>query len=105
MTRMTHQLIINFGGEARRDAVPVAKSIRMPDNTKLAPGEAPDAEIQNPKAGLASLDASPNMKFEREEWTSFRTLEGLSQKVGVAKGKLSRLVASTAPNWSESSAL
>jgi hypothetical protein len=32
------------------------------------------------------------LKFEREDWTSFRTIEGLSQKAGVAKGMLPRLV-------------
>ena len=32
------------------------------------------------------------MKFEREEWTAFRTIEGLCQKAGVAKDKLARLV-------------
>ena len=32
------------------------------------------------------------LKFEREDWTSFRTIEGLSQKAGVAKDKLTRLV-------------
>ena len=32
------------------------------------------------------------MKFEREDWTSFRTIEGLQQKAGVPKDKLARLV-------------
>jgi hypothetical protein len=32
------------------------------------------------------------LKFEREDWTSFRTVEGLMQKAGVAKDKLTRLV-------------
>jgi len=30
--------------------------------------------------------------FERPDWTSFRTVEGLQQKAGVAQGKLRRLV-------------
>ena len=46
---------------------------------------------QNPNAVSAS-QAAPNLKFEREDWTSFRTVEGLSQKAGVAKGLLTRLV-------------
>jgi hypothetical protein len=43
---------------------------------------------------LASSPASPepqNLKFERADWTSFRTVEGLQQKAGVAKDKLRRL--------------
>ena len=32
------------------------------------------------------------MKFEREDWTSFRTVEGLQQKAGVPKPMLTRLV-------------
>jgi hypothetical protein len=32
------------------------------------------------------------LKFEREDWTAFRTIEGLQQKAGVAKDKLTRLV-------------
>jgi hypothetical protein len=32
------------------------------------------------------------LKFEREDWSLFRAVEGLQQKAGVAKGKLARLV-------------
>jgi len=32
------------------------------------------------------------LKFEREDWALFRTVEGLQQKAGVAKNKLTRLV-------------
>lgn len=46
--------------------------------------------FQNP-AALAGQDATPNMKFEREDWTSFRTIDGLQQKAGVPKDKLRRL--------------
>jgi hypothetical protein len=35
---------------------------------------------------------SDNFKFEREDWTSFRTIDGLQQKAGVPKGRLARLV-------------
>jgi hypothetical protein len=38
------------------------------------------------------VSAAPNFKFEREDWTSFRTIDGLQQKAGVPKGKLRRLV-------------
>ena len=49
-------------------------------------------DFKNPNANLASLDAAPNLKFERADWTSFRTIEGLQQKAGVATDKLARLV-------------
>jgi hypothetical protein len=49
-------------------------------------------KFQNPAANLASLPAAPNLKFERQDWTSFRTVEGLMQKAGVPKHKLARLV-------------
>jgi hypothetical protein len=48
--------------------------------------------FQNSNSELASLPTVPNLKFEREDWTSFRTIEGLTQKAGVAKNKLTRLV-------------
>ena len=41
---------------------------------------------------MASLPAAPDLKFEREDWSLFRTVEGLQQKAGVAKDKLTRLV-------------
>ena len=48
--------------------------------------------FENPNAALASLPAAPDLKFEREDWSLFRTVEGLQQKAGVAKDKLTRLV-------------
>jgi hypothetical protein len=42
---------------------------------------------KKPDAALACSDAASNLKFEREDWTSFRTIDGLQQKAGVAKGK------------------
>jgi len=48
--------------------------------------------IENPTDVLASIPAAQNLKFERPEWTSFRTVDGLQQKAGVATGKLRRLV-------------
>src|SRR5262245_44124211 len=41
---------------------------------------------------LASQRAPENLKFEREDWALFRTVEGLQQKAGVPKNKLIRLV-------------
>jgi hypothetical protein len=45
-----------------------------------------------PRCALRSLSAAPSLKFEREDWISFRTLEGLQQKAGVSVTKLARLV-------------
>jgi hypothetical protein len=41
---------------------------------------------------LASSEPPHDLKFERADWTSFRTIEGLQQKAGVAASKLRRLV-------------
>jgi hypothetical protein len=49
-------------------------------------------ESRKSRAKSASSPAAPNLKFEREDWTSFRTVEGLQQKAGVAKNRLRRLV-------------
>jgi Topoisomerase 6 subunit A/Spo11, Toprim domain len=48
--------------------------------------------LQKPNDELASSPAPQNLKFEREDWSLFRTIEGLQQKAGVSKDKLSRLV-------------
>jgi hypothetical protein len=44
------------------------------------------------KSTPESTYAPQNLKFEREDWALFRTIEGLQQKAGVAKNKLSGLV-------------
>jgi hypothetical protein len=49
-------------------------------------------DFENPTAVLPWSPAPPNLKFERPDWTAFRTLEGLQQKAGVPKHKLPRLV-------------
>ena len=48
-------------------------------------------DFQN-SSGLPRSAAPQNLKFEREDWTSFRTVEGLQQKAGVVQDKLRRLV-------------
>jgi hypothetical protein len=48
------------------------------------------ANFQKSDAGLASQKAS--MFFEREDWSLFRTLDGLQQRAGVPRNQLSRLV-------------
>src|SRR5262245_15880763 len=50
------------------------------------------SNFQNSAADLARSGAPQNLKFEREDWALFRTIEGLQQKAGVAKNKLSGLV-------------
>ena len=52
----------------------------------------PTANFKNPDGGLASQTPVQNLKFERADWTSFRTVEGLQQKAGVSADKLRRLV-------------
>ena len=46
--------------------------------------------FKNSNSDLACLTAAP--KFERADWTLFRTVDGLQQKAGVAKTLLRRLV-------------
>jgi hypothetical protein len=50
------------------------------------------ADFENPTSDSASLPEPQNLKFERDDWSLFRTVEGLQQKAGVAKDKLPRLV-------------
>ena len=50
------------------------------------------ARFHNSKADSSSQSDAPNLKFERADWTSFRTVEGLQQKAGVPQDKLIRLV-------------
>jgi hypothetical protein len=52
--------------------------------------KAPD--FQNSEDHSASPPAPEILKFERADWTSFRTVEGLQQKAGVTRSKLRRLV-------------
>jgi hypothetical protein len=50
------------------------------------------AKFQKPTSVSASPSDAQNLKFERADWTSFRTLEGLQQKAGVPLNRLIRLV-------------
>ena len=50
------------------------------------------ARFHNSTADSSSQSDAQNLKFERADWTSFRTVEGLQQKAGVAQDKLIRLV-------------
>jgi hypothetical protein len=48
--------------------------------------------LQKSDPVLTGSPPSENLKFEREDWSLFRTVEGLQQKAGVAKHNLFRLV-------------
>jgi len=48
-------------------------------------------DFQKSAADLPCSGAPQNLKFEREDWALFRTVEGLQQKAGVERGKLRRL--------------
>ena len=50
------------------------------------------SDFKNSDGVLPSLPEPPNLKFERADWTSFRTVEGLQQKAGVPASRLRRLV-------------
>jgi hypothetical protein len=50
-------------------------------------------DFENSNPDLASLNGAPDFKIAREDWTLFRTVEGLSQRAGVAPSLLPRLVA------------
>jgi len=50
------------------------------------------ALVEKSGDALASRPASQNLKFEREDWSLFRTVEGLQQRAGVPKRCLSQLV-------------
>jgi hypothetical protein len=51
-----------------------------------------DDGFQKSPAALASSPPVQNLKFEREDWSLFRTIEGLQQRAGVPKKLLRRLV-------------
>jgi hypothetical protein len=54
--------------------------------------DARTGDFKNSAAELSRSGASQTFKFERQDWALFRTAEGLSQKAGVPKHKLPRLV-------------
>ena len=50
------------------------------------------ADFEKLNAVSASSETAQNLKFEREDWTLFRTLDGLTQKAGVSRDQLAKLV-------------
>jgi hypothetical protein len=57
----------------------------------MARGGSSGNDFQNP-GGPSASQPDEILKFERDEWTTLRTVEGLQQKAGVPKTKLRRLV-------------
>ena len=50
------------------------------------------AFLCTPPIAISTLKKpTPNLKFEREDWTLFRTIDGLQQTAGVPKDQLPRL--------------
>jgi hypothetical protein len=49
-------------------------------------------DFQNSDPSYSRSDGPPNLKFEREDWSLFRTIEGLQQKAGVTKADIPKLV-------------
>jgi hypothetical protein len=90
-------------GLARRgDAAEARRDVDVENYTSLASSEIErkdsdlarfnDGDFQKPPPALTCSPPSPDLKFEREDWSLFRTVEGLQQKAGVAKNELFRLV-------------
>src|SRR5260370_16146493 len=52
--------------------------------------DGPNFQVSNDRS--ACQPATENLKFERADWTSFRTVEGLQQKAGVPQSKMRRVV-------------
>jgi hypothetical protein len=63
---------------------------KAPDGVQASKNAGSDFE--NSVAALASLPATQNLKFEREDWVLFRTIDGLQQKAGTSRENLARLV-------------
>ena len=61
-----------------------------PRTASTRKGMGPDFQI--PGRPSACLNDIPDLKFERADWVSFRTVEGLQQKAGVPATLLRRLV-------------
>ena len=64
----------------------------MSNATNKAEAQADPNDFKNSDADLPALETAKILKFEREDWSLFRTLEGLQQKAGVPKAQLARLV-------------
>jgi hypothetical protein len=69
-----------------------ARKARKPAGRIAMTQPIPTAEFKKPSGCLASQTPTQILKFERADWTSFRSVEGLQQKAGVPADKLIRLV-------------
>jgi hypothetical protein len=64
----------------------------MSDTTDSFRHQRPPDDFQKFADDLASSNEPQNLKFEREDWSLFRTIDGLQQRAGVPKALLPRLV-------------
>ena len=96
--RRPHRAALAFHG-AKRSLL--AETVCMPHRPRGRKGNAmatdilrsdPALDFQKSSPALASSPEPSNFKFEREDWTLFRTVEGLQQKAGVPATRLRRLV-------------
>jgi hypothetical protein len=63
----------------------------MPNDAAKDCGLVATANFQNPAPNSSSISPQ-NLKFEREDWVLFRSLDGLTQKAGTSRDKVTRLV-------------
>jgi hypothetical protein len=64
----------------------------MSDSPARLQHQAPAGDFQKSQSALACPTGSQILKFERADWSLFRTIEGLQQRAGVAKSDLPKLV-------------
>ena len=64
--------------------------IRTPFTTSRLPADFQKSGVES--ASLPAAPNVPNLKFEREDWSLFRTIEGLQQRAGVPKDDLALLI-------------
>src|SRR5262249_24593552 len=75
----------------RRSGLRLVRGEVMQREVLYDPALADEArDFQKSDAGLASRKAS--LFFEREDWSLFRTVDGLQQRAGVSRNQLLRLV-------------
>jgi hypothetical protein len=64
----------------------------MSDSLARLQHQPPADDFQNSQSALACSTAPQILKFERADWSLFRTVEGLQQRAGVAKADLPKLI-------------
>jgi hypothetical protein len=59
-----------------------------PDHSTTSMRRGTTSDFQKTEPSAACLPEDRSLKFERADWTLFRTVEGLQQKAGVPKEQL-----------------